>query len=237
MITLYTFGPAFGVPDPSPFCMKALMLLKMAGLEFKTEPADLRKAPKGKAPYMDDNGTRIADSTFIRFHLESTYGIDFDAGLSEAERATAWAFEKLCEDNLYWAIVHSRWLNDENFQAGPVQFFKTVPALMRPFVVSFVRRQVRRNLKGQGFGRHSEAETGVLATRGIDHLAAFLGDKPYLMGDRPCGADAIVLATVASLLCDLFESPLLGATAKHKNLVAYRDRLMVQYFPDLEAEK
>ena len=31
MITLYTFGPKFGLPDPSPFCMKALVLLKMAG--------------------------------------------------------------------------------------------------------------------------------------------------------------------------------------------------------------
>ena len=232
MITLYTFGPAFGVPDPSPYCMKALMLLKMAGLEFRTQPANLRKAPKGKAPYMDDNGTRIADSTFIRFHLESTYGIDFDAGLSDTERAVAWAFEKLCEDNLYWAIVYSRWLNDENFNAGPVQFFQAVPALMRPFVVFMVRRQVRRDLKGQGFGRHSEAEIGALATRAIDHLAAYLGDKPYLMGDKPCGADAIVLATVASLLCDIFVSPMLGATAKHNNLVAYRDRLMVEYFPD-----
>ena len=99
MITLYTFGPAFGVPDPSPYCMKALMLLKMAGLEFRTQPANLRKAPKGKAPYMDDNGTRIADSTFIRFHLESTYGIDFDAGLSDKEHATAGACEKLVEDH------------------------------------------------------------------------------------------------------------------------------------------
>ncbi len=232
MITLYTFGPAFGLPDPSPFCMKALMLLKMAGLEFRTETADLRKAPKGKAPYMDDNGTRIADSTFIRFHLESTHGIDFDAGLSEAERAAAWAFEKLCEDNLYWAIVYSRWLNDENFNAGPVQFFKAVPAPMRPFVVSMVRRQVRRDLKGQGYGRHSQAEADVLASRAIGHIAAYIGDKPYLMGDKPCGADAIVFATLASLLCDIFESPLLGATAKHKNLVAYCDRLMAQYFPD-----
>ncbi len=233
MITLYTFGPAFGLPDPSPFCMKALILLKMSGLEFTTDTANIQKAPKGKAPYMVDNGTIVPDSTFIRFHLENSHAIDFDAGLSETQRAAAWAFEKLCEDHLYWAIVHSRWIDDNNFQAGPVQFFEVVPALVRPLVIGLMRRQVRRNLKGQGFGRHSEAEIGALATRAIDHLAAYLGDKPYLMGDKPCGADASVLATVASLLCDNFEGPLLGATAKHKNLVAYRDRLMVQYFPDL----
>lgn len=232
MITLYTFGPKFSLPDPSPFCMKALVLLKMAGLEFITDTADLRKAPKGKAPYMDDNGTIVPDSTFIRFHLENTYGINFDEGLTEAERSVAWVFEKLCEDHLYWAVVHSRWTGDKNFNAGPRQFFEAVPAPMRPLVISLVRRQVRRDLKGQGFGRHSEDEVVALATRGIDHLAAFLGDKPYLMGDRPSGADAIVFSSVSGLLCDLFDTPLRGATAKHENLVAYRDRLMSQYFPD-----
>ena len=34
MITLYTFGPAFGLPDPSPFVLKAEILLKMAGLPY-----------------------------------------------------------------------------------------------------------------------------------------------------------------------------------------------------------
>ena len=37
MITLYTFGPAFGLPDPSPFVMKAEVLLKMAGLPYRTD--------------------------------------------------------------------------------------------------------------------------------------------------------------------------------------------------------
>ncbi len=232
MITLYTFGPKFGLPDPSTFCMKVLVLLKMSGLEFDAATANLRKAPKGKAPYMDDNGTLIADSTFIRIHLENSYGIDFDAGLNDAERAAAWAFEKLCEDTLYWAIVHSRWGDDENFNAGPRHFFDAVPAPMRPFVIFMVRRQIRRNLKGQGFGRHSEAEIVILATRAIDHIAAFLGDKPYLMGGKPCGADAIVFATLSNLLCDIFRSPMLGATERHQNLVAYCDRLMAEYFPD-----
>ncbi len=45
MITLYTFGPAFGLPDPSPFCLKAMALLKMSGLEHTCTPGDVRKAP------------------------------------------------------------------------------------------------------------------------------------------------------------------------------------------------
>lgn len=233
MLTLHVFGPDFGLPDPSPFCMKALVLLKMADLEFETATADLRKAPKGKAPYLADNGSLVADSTFIRFHLESKYGIEFDAGLDEAQRGIALAFERMCEDNLYWAMVHARWVRDDNFNAGPIKFFKAAPALIRPLVVKMVRGKIRRDLKGQGFGNHSETEVVALAKRGIDGLAAFLGEKPYLMGEKPCGADAIVYSTVAGLLCDHFDTPLIQATARHDNLVAYNNRMTAQYFPDI----
>jgi hypothetical protein len=37
MITLYNFGPAFGLPDPSPFVMKVETLLKMARLPYRTD--------------------------------------------------------------------------------------------------------------------------------------------------------------------------------------------------------
>ena len=35
MITLYGFGPLFGLPDPSPFVLKTMTQLKMAGLPCK----------------------------------------------------------------------------------------------------------------------------------------------------------------------------------------------------------
>ena len=50
MIVLYTFGPAFGLPDASPFVTKADMLLKLAGLPYRSERGSLRRAP-GKLPH------------------------------------------------------------------------------------------------------------------------------------------------------------------------------------------
>ncbi len=232
MITLFTFGPYFGLPDPSPFVTKAEVLLKMAGVPYRTDQGGFRHAPKGKLPYIEDAGARIADSTFIRWHLEKKYGIDFDKGLSAAERATAWAFEKLCEEHLYWAVLESRWMDDRNFDRGPRQFFSIAPVPVRPFVIALVRRQVRARLKGQGFGRHSRAEIEQLAARDLDALAAFLGEKAYLMGEAPCGADASVFAFVAGILCPLFETPIYASAARHGNLVAYRDRGMATWFPN-----
>ncbi len=93
MITLYGFGPAMGLPEISPFVTKAHILLQMAGLPYETNTnvGGLFKAPKGKLPYISDDGGVISDSTFIRFHIEKKYGFDFDRGLTPAEKATAWA--------------------------------------------------------------------------------------------------------------------------------------------------
>ncbi|WP_199731090.1 hypothetical protein [Aquitalea sp. FJL05] len=47
MITLYVFGPAFGLPDASPFVLKAEMLLKLSGLPYRKLRGSMRRAPKG----------------------------------------------------------------------------------------------------------------------------------------------------------------------------------------------
>jgi glutathione S-transferase len=231
MITLYSFGPAFGLPDPSPFVMKAMMLLKLAGLDYVEKPADVRRAPKGKLPYIDDDGTIVADSTFIRFHLEKTRGIDFDAGLTDEQKAQAWSIEKMCEDHLYWTMVHARWMDDANFERGPAHFFDKVPALMRGLVKAMIRRKVAKALWAQGIGRHTNEQIVELGIRDIEALAAIIGDKPFLFGETPCGADATVFACVAGTLCKITDSPIRTAAEGMPNLVAYSDRLMTAYFP------
>jgi glutathione S-transferase len=232
MITLYTFGPAFGLPDPSPFVTKADVLLKMAGLPYRIQKGDRAQAPKGKLPYIDDDGQRIADSTFIRWHLEKKYAIDFDRGLSADEKAIAWAFEKLAEDHLYWAIVYTRWLDDANFANGPAHFFDSAPAPMRPFIAAMVRRMVRRNLHGQGMGRHSDAEIVQLATRSIEAIAHQLGSKPFFMGAEPSGIDATIFAFAAGTLCPHFETPIRLAAERHDNLRRYVGRMAARFYPD-----
>lgn len=234
MITLYTAGRLFpGLPDPSPFVSKAEILLKMSGLPYATARANFNKAPKGKIPYISDGGPLMGDTTLIRWYLEDRYGIDFDPGLSAAERATAWAFEKMCEEHLYWGVVNARWLNKANFIKGPSQFFAGIPAPVRPFVLAMIGRKVKRDLTGHGLGRHSEAEIERLTTHDIDALASFLADKSWLMGETPCGADASVWSSVAGVLYPMFDTPLRTAAERHANLIAYRDRGMARWFPDI----
>jgi glutathione S-transferase len=231
MITLYTFGPYFGLPDGSPFVTKAMLLLKLAGLAYAEDRGGYGRAPKGKLPYINDDGVLIADSTFIRFHIEKKYGFDFDAGLDPAQKATGWAVERMCEDHLNWAMMAARWVDEANFAKGPTHFFDAIPLPIRPIVRSLVRRKVRSSLIAHGFGRHAEAEAFVLAKRDIDALATLLGDKAFLMGETPCAADATAFAFIAHLLSPTFDAPIRTAAERCANLVAYRDKIMELYFP------
>jgi len=230
MITMKTFGPMFGAPDPSPFVMKGMALLKMSGCEHHFEPGDPRKAPKQKMPFITDKGRPIGDSTLFRFYLEDTYGIDFYPGLTPIEKATAWAFEKMCEEHLYFCALHERWVKDQNFNKGPKGFFDAVPAIMRPVIIAMVRRDIKRSLHGQGIGRHSDAEILEIAKRDFQALSDFLGDKPYFMGNTLTGADAVVHAFVSSCLTPLFTGEMLDTFRSFDNLVSYSERLTTHWY-------
>ncbi len=232
MITLYTFGPKFGLADPSPFVTKSLVHLKMSGVPFTTDTSGFRKAPKGKLPYIADDGEMIADSVFIRAHLEKKYGADFDKGLTAEQRATGWAFETMCGEHLYWAIIDARWMVDANFDKGPRHFFDAAPAPIRPLIIAKIRRDVKRTLHGQGFGRHTRSQVETLAARDIDSIAALLGDKPFLFGTEPHAADAAVYGSVASVLCPHFETTIRNHAQSHANLVAYAKRCTARWFPE-----
>jgi glutathione S-transferase len=232
MITLYGFGPGWGLPEKSPYVTKTEVQLKMAGLDYAKELGGLDKAPKGKLPFIDDDGTVVADSTFIRAHLERSRGIDFDYGLSEAERAAAWAIERMIEDHLNWANAHSRWLMPVNFDKGPARIFDMVPEPARADAREAARNRVKTAIYGQGFGRHSEAEIWDLAKRSLAALSALLSDQQYLFGDRPCGADATVFGSLAAILTPFFTSELRTLAEGHGNLVDYHDRMMERFYPN-----
>jgi glutathione S-transferase len=229
MITLYGAGEGFGLPEISPYVCKTEVQLKMAGLKYEKVKGRREDSPKGQVPFIDAEGARIADSTFIRGYLERTYGIDFDEGLDATQRATAWAIERMMENHFSWVSAQARWLDPVNFAKGPARFFDGAPE----GVAEAVQAEVSKRIQG-AVGRHSELEMVALGVRSLAAVAAILGDKPYLFGRRPCGADATVFALLAGVLTPHFDSELKRRTEGYGTLVAYVDRLMAQFYPEFE---
>ncbi|PPC90153.1 MAG: glutathione S-transferase [Methylobacter sp.] len=238
MITLYKFGPLEQVCDASPFCVKVEAYMRMAGLpyEVKTGTKHLKTAPKGKLPYIEDNGKRIADSGFIVQYFKETYGDSLDSHLSDQDKAIATAFTRLLEENLYWVIVHARWLLpqnaamlDQNIFGAPE--FLRLPLPLRAYIKYSVKQKVKASLHAQGLGRHSHEEITAIGNRDLLALANFLQDKPYFFGNEPSSLDAIAYGSLANiLLVNCYQAPIIDQARTYENLSAFTRRFHERYF-------
>src|SRR5262245_28521051 len=145
MIKLYQFNPAWGLPNPSPFCMKVETYLRMVGLPHEVINEGLTlKAPKIKVPYIEDGTQVIADSGFILNYLKQTYGDKLDENLSDHEKASAHALSRLFEENLYWVVLYCRWIEESIYSETRKIFFGVVPPIIRGVVASSVRKGIRK---------------------------------------------------------------------------------------------
>ena len=230
MTTLFGWGPMFGLPCPSPFVMKADIQLQLFGVAFDRAIADLDSVSKHKAPYVQDDGQIIQDSTFIRWHFEKKLGVDLDEGLSEAGKATAWAFERMLEDRLARIEGHERWLEGDNFERGPAMFFLGAPEAVRAQVIANAVAGVRTGMDATGLGRHSREERLRLAETDIAATAALLGEKAFMLADRPTSLDGAAFGVIAGCTAPIFDTPLKAMVASHANLVAYLERMKDRFF-------
>lgn len=233
MIELRTFRAAFGQPSGTPFGVKIANLLRMADLPHKIVYVDdPRKAPKGKMPVIEEGGQVIADSTFIRHHLEQTHGADFDAGLSPEQKGASLAFQRLAEEHLYWSIVAARWMIDENWAVLRDIFFEPIPKFIRPIIAGQIRKKMTRYMHGHGMGRHSLDEQMQLGVQNLTAIAEWLSDKPFMHGDTPTAIDVSVGAFVANIHGNSFGSPLREAAQNNKILGDYAARIKARYYPN-----
>ena len=200
-VTLYQFPPVWG-RNPSPFTLKLEAWLRLAGVPYRVSDsfADFRRAPKGKLPYIDDRGRRIADSGLIIEYLSRSRGIDLDGWLSPRQRAEALALQRLLEDHLYFILTHARWLDPAGWPAVKAAFFGWLPPGVRDAAAFTVRRRIARMLHLQGLGRHSQAELYWMGQADLEAVATILGDKPFLFGERPATVDAVAYGFLANLL-------------------------------------
>lgn len=198
MLTLLTFATHYNEPGGSPFCLKAICLLNMSNQSWKQGLADVRKMPKAKLPVLKVGDQLIPDSENIRTYLEQN-GADFDAGLTDHQRAASRAFIRMAEEHLYFHLVADRWLRDDVWPITRDTFFSMIPKLMRGPITGKIRKSLRAALHTQGIGRFTEAERAERVALDLQAIKLQLADQPYLFGDAPTAADASVCPMLSGL--------------------------------------
>lgn len=230
-VKLYGFGSHFNLPEVGYFVAKTEIQLRLAKIPYEKLVGRPELSPKGTLPYVEMGGIRLADSTFIRWHIEKAYGIDLDHGLNASERAAAWTIERMLEDHLRWAMVPIRTLDQENFARGYALIFEAMPEPDRSAARATMVRKTRERFESMGMGKHSPEEVIALGTRSIEAFATLLGRKKFLFGDRPTATDATAFGFLAGLITPHFPAPLRDVAVRHENIVDYVDRMMERFYP------
>jgi glutathione S-transferase len=238
MIKLYKFGQIADVCDPSPFCVKVEAYLRLCGLNYETQsgPQYLRRAPKGKLPFIEDNGRIVADSSFILSYLNATYGEKLDTNLSAVDKSIAHAFIKMVEESLYWVVVHARWGLEHNSSNLKRALFDSIPFPMNQIIAYSARKGMHSQMMKQGIGRHSTAEITEIGNRDLHALADFLGAKTYFFGETPTTLDIVAYACLVQLIrVPYFSAPIIDKAKTYDNLVEFTNRFHARYFYDLSS--
>ena len=230
MITLCRFGPAwetFGCV--SQFVLKVETYLRMAGIDYHTKSLGIafaETAPKGKLPYIEHEGRKIADSSIIIDYLKEQLGDPLDGALSARDRATGHTIKRMVEEHMWWIMARERWWSPEN------PYWDT-PGLMKELEQAeyeAVRDDRQRLCIEHGVGRFTEDQLDKRGREDLQSLATLLGEKPCFLGDRPTSIDATTYAFLWQILNAPYASHLKEAASEHDNLVAYTGRMFDEWF-------
>lgn len=233
-IKVFSFGPAWGLPFAScaPFPIKLESWLRLTGLPYEAivenNPA---KGPKKKSPWIEDGKVRMGDSELIIQYLKQRHDIDPDAGMSDEQRATALAWQRLFEEHYHqiWEYLH---FSTETGQRASDDFFKQLPALLRPVIKHVVIRGLTKQLYERGIGRHSYDDIVAMGIADIDAITQFLDDKPFFFGDSPVTFDTIAFAFISLTVWTPNISPVHAHARSIPALMDYCQRMGERLFPE-----
>ncbi len=203
----------------------------MAGLEYEYLGGmqNLKKAPKGKLPLLEDDGRIIADSEIIIDYLKTEKEADLDSWLTEEQRALAHLVTKSLDENLYWCLVYSRWVHQETWLKVKENFFAGMSFPLKQILPPILRGGVKSSIKKQGMGRHSEGEVLAIANKSFASLETILGDQDYFFGNRPCSLDAVVYGHVACFISSQLDNRFNQEARKYNKLVEFCNRIAANY--------
>lgn len=226
MLQLIQFPRLLGMMNASPFCMKVEVFLKLAGLPYQVmDQRPPMRLPKGKLPALQDGDTLVCDSQAIIEHLQQHHHAQLPPALRQPEQGADLALRRMLEEHSYFTALWGRWIDDSAFAVVAPAFFKPVPAPLRGLVAGLVRRKMRRDLQGQGMGRHSPAEINARACADLDATQAMLADRAFFGGAAPSALDATVYAFLANRLFVEINSPVRSHLQRQATLVAYCARM------------
>lgn len=223
---------AKSVPNMSPYAMKLETWLRINNIPY--EIVDFfGMSSKGQSPFILFNEEEIPDTHFIIEYLSKYFKID--SGLSKQEEATSRAFQLMIENHTKWTIF---WYQFVDHGEDEYVHYLRIPGnfLFRWFLFNNICKNVRKAARYHGIGRHSNEEIYQLSSEDIQAISDHLGDKEYMMGDKPTLVDCTVFGFLSQIAYIPIQFPQRKTIESSANLTNYLERIKTKYWKDWDEQ-
>lgn len=225
-LTVSTFSPDWGLPTSGPFALKLLKWLDLAGIPYDQVFEDVpSKGPKGKSPWIELDGERIGDSEVIIQLLARRSGFDIDRGLADEQRALSHTLRRMLEEHFHMVFEWELFVHPAGIEAVRGMAARMVPGIMVGPVATMICRHFRNQLGARGMARHSAETIAAKGKADLDAVEAILGDKPFLVGNRPSMADVSAYGLLGPMAAWPMRTPVADSIKSRPRLRAYLQRI------------
>ncbi|KAM7416432.1 hypothetical protein PAMA_018475 [Pampus argenteus] len=235
---LRCWGGGWGLPSVHTESLIVLAYAKFSGAKVTASPIDWTwKTLTATVPELVCGDSSVKEpSQILNFLRKQRFNADYE--LTARQGADTMAYIALLEEKLRPALLHTFWVDAENYANLTRPWF----ASRSPFPLNFFVPSCQANIalsrilltKGESpLHRITEVEGKIYsdAKECLNLLSYRLGTTNYFFGNSPTSLDAFVFGFVAPLhKASLPSSPLQNHLRQLDNLTCFCDNILAVYF-------
>ncbi|KAG1957094.1 metaxin-3 isoform X2 [Pimephales promelas] len=244
-LQLLCWGGDWDLPSVHTDCLVVLAYAKFAGAELAVKSVDWTwRTITASVPRLYYEGSTVTEPTqILNFLRKQSFNADYE--LTAKQGADTMAYIALLEEKLLPALLHTFWVDAENYANLTRPWFTS----HSPFPLNFFVPGRQANLALSRI-LLTKAESPLLnitevegkiyseAKECLNLLSHRLGNLRFFFGDTPTSLDAFVFGHIAPLI----KAPLpSGQLQKHlnqlDNLCQFCNTILKKYFTDATTEK
>lgn len=238
VVYLYQFGRFPTIPSASPFCLKVETWLRMAGVKYENVDHKMKyKSKKGQLPFIEVNGSEIADSDIIIKELSKQFYKDLDSDMTTDQKIVGHAFISMLNNHTSWVMRWWRYSHPGQFlKTANVDIKRTLNSKLPKGLLQFIfKLGLKSNVKtavGHGMGRHTAEEIVSFGKEDLKALSDFLSEKQFFFGSEPHLLDCVAFAHLCQFIYVPFGDMKDYLENDCGNLVSFVGRMKDRFWPD-----
>ena len=189
-------------------------------------------APAWGLPTPSPFGLKL--EAFLRF-AEIPYDCEYVQRPVDSPKGTVpWIRDDDLElaENLARIIGYTRWLTEENWPATREVGFGQMDEPWRSDISAKARERIREDMHLHGIGRHTSDEVQRIGLQDVKAIEELLGDKTFLIDDRPREVDASLFGILVQFIIPPLRCGISDYARNSKTLTRYCENILAKYFPD-----